>query len=224
MSARFAVRDSAHGFGVEDAQGEVRVVLKGAEAGDGEAAQRYADRLNELSAAEVTTLAGAAAENPPAAVDVDEAGLPTVTGYRQLYLAALAQLEVDEPTWGRKRREQVARSMTEAYCQGAIERASREAASGRAANNASRFEPVLVPTGWSVVDVQAEAVVEPRRPWDRPTAEAVAAALVTLPAYTVLFTLSTLSAEPVEYDQVPSHEAEARAYALESAAAVEAWG
>ncbi len=127
MSARFTVRESAHGFGVEDAQGEIDVVLQGAEAGDGEAAQRYADRLNELSAAEVTTLAGAAAESPPAAVDVDEAGLPTVTGYRQLYLAALAQLEVDEPTWGRKRREEVARSMTEAYCQGAIERTSREA-------------------------------------------------------------------------------------------------
>ncbi len=223
MSARFTVRDSAHGFGVEDAQGEVRVVLQGAEAGDREAAQHYADRLNELSAAEVTTLARAAAESPPAAVDVDEAGLPTVTGYRQLYLAALAQLEVDEPTWGRKRREQVARSMTEAYCQGAIERASREAAGGPAANNASRFEPVLMPTGWSVVDVEAEAVIEPRRPWDRPTAEAVAAALAALPDYAVLFTWSTLLVEPAEHDQVPPHQAEARAHALESATAVEAW-
>ncbi len=79
-----------------------------------------------------------------------------------------------------------------------------------------------MPAGWSVVDVEAEAVIEPRRPWDRPTAEAVAAALAALPSYAVLFAWSTPPAEPVD-DQVPSHEAEARANALESAAPVEAW-
>jgi hypothetical protein len=59
-------------------------------------------------------------------IDVDEAGLPTVAGYRQLYLIALERLAADEPSWPLKLRERVARDMAEAYCLGAIQRVQRE--------------------------------------------------------------------------------------------------
>ncbi len=59
-------------------------------------------------------------------IEVDEAGLPTVTGYRQLYAIALERLAADEPSWPRARRERVAKAMTEAYCRGAMERAQQQ--------------------------------------------------------------------------------------------------
>ncbi len=59
-------------------------------------------------------------------IDIDEAGLPTITGYRQLYTIALERLAADEPSWPRARRERVAKAMTEAYCRGAVERAQQE--------------------------------------------------------------------------------------------------
>jgi hypothetical protein len=57
-----------------------------------------------------------------AVIDIDQDDLPTVTGYRQLYALALEQLKEAEPDWTPKRRERVARAMTEAYCHGAVER------------------------------------------------------------------------------------------------------
>jgi hypothetical protein len=59
-------------------------------------------------------------------IDVDEAGLPTVTGYRQLYAIALERLAADEQSWPPGRRERVAKAMTEAYCRGAVEGAQQE--------------------------------------------------------------------------------------------------
>lgn len=58
--------------------------------------------------------------------ETDEDGLPTVKGYRQIYLDALALLEAREPDWSVKRREACARGMTEAYCQGAVNRMNLE--------------------------------------------------------------------------------------------------
>ena len=126
---RFAPHRTERGtFEVHDAEGQLLVVLQGAEAGDAEAARHYADRFNELSEAELEQLAAVSASRPePETIDVDTDGLPHVRGYRQLYLIALEHLEAAEPSWSRKRWERVARDMTEAYCRGAISRARREA-------------------------------------------------------------------------------------------------
>jgi hypothetical protein len=127
---RFAPHRTERGtFEVHDAEGQLLIVLQGAEACDADAARHYADRFNELSEPELEQLAVVSASGPePETIDVDAGGLPTVKGYRQLYLIALEHLEAAEPSWSRKRRERVARDMTEAYSQGAIARARREPA------------------------------------------------------------------------------------------------
>ena len=129
---RFSVQRTPAGtYEVHDARGALRVVLQGADAHDADAARHYAKRLNEMSDVELVKVAGVCATNVNA-IDTAADGLPTVAGYRQLYLLALEQLQEREPTWSRDRRERVARGMAEAYCQGAIGRARRDAvAAGR---------------------------------------------------------------------------------------------
>jgi hypothetical protein len=125
---RFAVRQATSGTDeIDDARGRLRVVLLGADAHDVEAARHYAARFNQMPDVELEQLAAAAEANPPS-IDLGEDGLPTVTGYRQLYRAALDQLADDEPTWTRKRRERMASAMAEAFCCGAVEARSRRSA------------------------------------------------------------------------------------------------
>ena len=127
---RFSAHRTARGaYELADARGLLVVVLQGADAYDVEAARRYADRFNRMPDAELDQLAAVAVTNVNP-IDVDAAGLPTVTGYRQLYQIALEQLQEAEPTWPHKRRERVARAMTEAYCQAAASEARRDAVAG----------------------------------------------------------------------------------------------
>ncbi len=48
-----------------------------------------------------------------------------------------------------------------------------------------RFEPLELPTGWTVVELVAETVAAPRRLWDRSDAALVVEALAASPGYAV---------------------------------------
>ena len=65
---------------------------------------------------------------------------------------------------------------------------------------ATRFEAVRLPGGWSVVDLLGKTGIVPKQPWDESTAATAADALNAEPAYVVAFRWSGPDAYQFDHD------------------------